>query len=166
VRPSLRPAPFDLTFGYADAISAWGADDMSRPASFLVVLMFSVMLTGLSSAEAGGGSCQKIVGKSYICTRKFTGGSENEICWKFETGGISSQFDLYTGAADYGCTCEAKGSFKSPSFNSSSTFDCIDSETGFQFHGKMNSKGISGQGSSENGESDVFSCMESATACP
>src|SRR5271154_7043824 len=107
----------------------------------LAAVMFSalstVLLGNLSSAEAGGGNCQaKLVGKSYICTIKFPGGSEGPSCWEFETGGVSSEFDLVLNPAHYGCSCEAKGSFKSPSFNSSSAFECVDSLTGFQFHGK------------------------------
>jgi len=139
---------------------------MSRSASFLAVLMFSALLTSWSSAEARGGNCQtKLVGKSYICTIKFPGASEGPACWEFETGGVSSEFDLVLNPAHYGCSCETKGPFKSPSFNSSSAFECVDSLTGFQFHGKINSKGISGQGSNENGEPAIFNCTESATAC-
>jgi len=144
---------------------------MRRSASFLAVLMFSALLANLSSAEAKGGNCQdKLVGNAYDCTEKDSGGGTSPICWEFATGGSSSNFDLYLGdlgGTDYGCACQGNGSFKSPSFNSSSNeFECVGASFDFEWHGKVSSKKLSGQGSAADGESLFFSCTERTSPCP
>ncbi len=140
---------------------------MRRSTGFLAVLMFSALLTNLSSAEAGGENCQaKLVGNSYNCVFELSDGTSETFCVEFGTGGSSSNFDLFLPpSTDYGCACQATGSFKSPKFNgSASAFECDGVNFGTQIDGKVASKKISGEGSIYSGESFVFSC-EKITAC-
>jgi hypothetical protein len=144
---------------------------MRRSASFPAVLMFSAIVTVLlansSSAEAGGGNCQaKLVGNAYDCDLEFSDTSPVTVCGDFFTGGLSSNFDFFIfPGGDYGCACETKGSFKSPSFDASaSAFECV-SESGFQFNGKVTSDKLSGQGTGADGESIDFRCKRRTTAC-
>ncbi len=140
---------------------------MRRSTAFLAFLMFSALLINLSSAEAGGGNCQaKLAGSSYTCDFKFSNGASETLCVEFGTGGVSSNFDLFIPpSTDYGCACQATGSFKSPSFNgSASAFECSGDDFGTQLDGKVAGKKISGEGSGYSGESIVFSC-EKISAC-
>jgi len=145
---------------------------MKRSAIFLTVLMFCAMtllLANWSSAEAGGGNCQgKLVGKSYDCNTKYSGVSPTSDCFEFETGGFSKNFDvIIDGLVDYGCSCDTTGSFNSPSFDgSSSSFDCLSTSSGFLLNGKVKGKKLSGQGTSESGDSAIFTCVERSSACP
>lgn len=145
---------------------------MRRSASFLAVLMFSAVVTVLlassRSAEAGGGNCQeKLEGKSFMCTLKqSTSSTPLTKCFEFVTGGISANFDLVVDGDHSGCVCDTTGSYKSPSFDSSSSsFECVD-ESGVQHNGKIKSKKLSGQISDVEGESLIYVCTESATPCP
>ena len=145
---------------------------MRRSASFLAVLMFSILMTvllaDLSSAVAGGGNCQdKLVGKAYDCTEKESNGMTASVCWEFATGGFSSNFDLYLDVTtDYGCACQGTGSFKSPSFNASSNkFECVGKSIYFEWQGKVSSNKISGQGLAATGETLFFSCTERSSPC-
>jgi len=140
---------------------------MKRSAGFLTVLMFSALLTNLSSAEAGGGNCQaKLGGTSYNCDFEISNGTSQTFCVEFGTGGASSNFDLFIPpSTDYGCACLATGSFKSPKFNgSASAFECVGDDFGTQLDGKVAGKKISGEGNNYLGESIVFSCVKVA-AC-
>jgi hypothetical protein len=143
---------------------------MKRSASFLAVVMSSLVVTfllaNLSSAEAGGGNCQdKLVGNSYNCTEKeSTGGGTVSGCLTFETGGVSSNFDLVIEGEHYGCACDTTGSYKSPAYDSSSSaFGCVGLDT--LINGKLKSKKIAFQAITESGISDVLSCTETSS-CP
>jgi len=145
---------------------------MRRSASFLAVLMFSAVVTVLlansRSAEAKGGNCQdKLEGKSYNCSVKSSISSMPLTrCFEFVTGGISTDFDLLVDGDDSGCVCDTTGSYKSPSFDSSSSsFECVDA-AGVQHNGKIKSKKLSGQISDNLGQSLIYTCTESATPCP
>ena len=141
---------------------------MRRLTSFPVVLMFSAIVAALlansTSAEA---NCQaKLAGNSFDCTFKFSDGPPATVCVSFLTGGSSSNFDLLIPpSGDYGCSCETKGSFSSPSFDASGTgFECV-AGFGFAFTGKVepNNK-LAGQGVGLDGEGIAFSCKKVA-AC-
>jgi hypothetical protein len=133
-------------------------------------VIFSVFIAGLltSPAMAGGGNCQdKLVGNSYNCDFKLSTGESFSYCVEFETGGISSNFDLLIPSAttDYGCACLGKGSYTSPKFDSSSSeFQCT-VEDGSQIDGKIASKKLSGQGAGFSGTSLFFTCTESSSPC-
>ena len=143
---------------------------MKRSTSFLAVLMFSafvpVLLVNSPPANAGGGNCQdKLVGKSYTCAVEYSGGSSGVECFEFETGGLSSDFDLHRGVIDYGCTCQAQGS----SFDASgSAFECAADRLGFGYEltGKLKKNKFSGQANTSDGNAAVFKCTETATPCP
>lgn len=145
---------------------------MRRSTSFLAVLMFSgvgtFLLANLSSAQAGGGNCQaKLVGKAYNCTLEQPTMPPQAACFEFVTGGLSANFDLVIapGGVDLGCACDATGSFKSPSYDgSSSPFECV-TETGTQLNGKIKSNKLGGQATNTQGMSAVYTCTETAT-CP
>ncbi len=142
---------------------------MKRSASFLAVLMFfavvAVLLANSPSAEAGENCQDKLVGKAYNCDFKFSNETSTTYCLEFVTGGSSSNFDLLIGlSGDFGCACQATGSFKSPKFDASaSAFECAD-DFGDQLDGKVASKTISGEGTAYDGVSIVFSC-EQIKAC-
>jgi hypothetical protein len=143
---------------------------MRRSASFLAFLMFSIIVTVLLAklplVEAGGNCQAKLVGNSYDCVFEIESTSPVDFCVEFETGGISSNFDLLIEAADYGCACDNKGSFKSPSFDASgNTFECVGNGFGTEFNGKVSSDKLSGQGLTDVGTSIDFSCTKT-TACP
>lgn len=145
---------------------------MRRSAGFSAVLRFSavvaVLVANSPCAEAGGGNCQeKLVGKSYGCTLKQSGSSTPFTrCFEFVTGGVSSDFDLVVGTDDSVCVCDTTGSFKSPSFDSSSSsFECVDG-AGVQHNGKVKSDKLSGQISDAEGESLIYTCEEGAAPCP
>jgi hypothetical protein len=145
---------------------------MSRSASSFAVLMFSVVVTFLlansTSVRAGGGNCQeKLVGKSYNCTALTSQDEPGSGCLKFESGGLSADFDLLVQGQDYGCVCDASGSVKSPSFDSSSSsFECISVAFGFMINGKVKSKKLTAQGINEEGLQEILDCTESSTPCP
>lgn len=131
----------------------------------LRVAIFSALVTGLAagSALAGGGNCQsKLVGNSYNCNFEGSNGASVSYCVEFETGGISSNFDLFlvSVSADYGCACLAKGSYNSPRFDESTNeFQCT-AEFGTQLDGKVTPKKISGQGATYEGLSFFWSCTQ------
>jgi hypothetical protein len=163
----------DLTQRYPNAIPGrWEDRTMKRSASFLPVLMFSVVVTvllaNLSPAEAAGGNCQgKLVGNSYDCNEKYSDSSSDTECYKFETGGVSQNFDIFIGFADYGCACDTTGSFNSPSFDrSSSTFECLSTLSGFLINGKLKGKKLKGQGTDVSGVSVIVACTERTSPCP
>jgi hypothetical protein len=143
---------------------------MRRSTNFLAILMLAVavtlLLADLSTAEAGGGNCQdKLVGNFYNCTGKESSGMSPSGCITFETGGLSSNFDLVAGSTHYGCACDTTGSFSSPSFDdSSSAFECVSDE--ISINGKVKSKKISSQIVIQSGLSEVLSCTERSSPCP
>ena len=147
---------------------------MRQSASFPAVLIFSAvvaaLLGNLSPAEAKGGNCQdKLVGISYNCTAKSTlAPTPVTFCVAFGTGGLSANFDLFVVSMvtdDLGCACDTTGSYASPSVDgSSSAFECVD-KGGTQFNGKLKSKKLSGQASDAEGDSLIYTCTETATAC-
>ncbi len=143
---------------------------MRRSASFLAVLMFSAVVTTLladmSPAEAKGGNCQaKLVGNSYDCKVKASQGNTEPVCFKFESGGISMDFDLLISTDDFGCACDTTGSYDSPSFDSSSSsFECLTGN--FLLNGTVKSKKITAQGIDEFGFTEIFSCTERSSPCP
>jgi hypothetical protein len=143
---------------------------MKRSASFLVVLMFSVvvpvLLANFSSAKAGENCQDKLVGKAFDCDVNSPEGTGNG-CIEFETGGISMDFDLLAGGDHYGCACDVTGSFKSPSYDgSSSSFECFSTAAGFLFNGKVKSKKLEGQSINEAGDPAVYNCTEMSSSCP
>ena len=143
---------------------------MRRRTGVVAVAVFSAIALGMfaysASAEA---NCQdKLVGKSFNCTSKESEFGTNTGCIEFETGGVSSHFDaLFSGGADYGCSCQTTGGFNSPSFNdSSSSFECDEPDTAFEFTAKLKGKKITGGGANASGaDSFVLSCTLSSTPC-
>jgi len=139
---------------------------MKRSAGFLAVLMFSAVVTILltNSSSAIGGNCQgKLVGNAYDCVFEISNGTTETTCVDFETGGLSSSFDLFRGTDNYGCACQTTGSFKSPSFDASANaFECA-TISGLEITGKVAGDKLSGQGSASAGESSVFSCTKRTT---
>jgi hypothetical protein len=138
---------------------------MGKGKILFTVVMFSVMalLANSLSAEAGGGgSCQsRLVGKSYSCNQNEQGIGPNSLTIEFETGGMSQDFDVIYGSADYGCSCNTVGSVEVPEFNSSGDdFECVSTSTGYMISGKLKGKKLSGQGTSEFGEGFIFTCKE------
>jgi hypothetical protein len=146
---------------------------MTRSTGLMTVAVFSslamVLFANSRSAEAAGNCQDKLVGNSYDCnvadnqTPKFT------ECFSFQTGVISQYFDLdINSVLTLGCACYAKGSSKSPSFNSSSTnFAC--SELGgpeFLYIGTVKGKKLSIQGVAEDGEQDIGTCTLRSSPCP
>jgi hypothetical protein len=108
----------------------------------------TVLLANLSSAEAKGGNCQsKLVGKSYVCNVKDSTGGTGSASIKFESGGISKDFDLLINSLfDHGCACNTTGSYNSPAFDgSSSSFGCLSVTEGFLIYGKLKSKKVTAQ---------------------
>jgi|HubBroStandDraft_1064217.scaffolds.fasta_scaffold05246_4 hypothetical protein len=126
-----------------------------------VVVFASVMAISLST-QASGGNCQaKLVGKSYSCNDNEQDSGPHSFTSSFETGGISDDFDLFYGGADYGCSCNTLGSVEVPDYDSSGDeFECIDTNNGFLINGKIKGKKITGQGTSQFGDSLIFSCKE------
>jgi len=138
---------------------------MRRSAGFLAVLMFSALLFNLSSAEAKKkGDCQEaLVGNSYTCRQNDEGmtGVSGAITVTFETGGLSSKFDMIYGGEDYGCSCNTTGSLESPNFNgSSSEFECLSLDSRYLLSGNVKGKKLSGQGTSEFGDDVIFTCTK------
>ena len=137
--------------------------------SFSAVLMSSAMVAALlASSTSAAANCQaKLAGNSYDCTFKFSDDTPETVCVSFLTGGSSSNFDLFIPpGGEYGCACETKGPFSSPTFDASgSGFECV-AGFGFAFTGKVepNNK-LSGQGVGLDGEGIAFSCKK-VSACP
>jgi hypothetical protein len=140
-----------------------------RLSAVITGLAFAMGFVGITSSAQAGGNCQaKLVGKSYDCNEKYSYSTADTGCYEFVTGGISDNFDLIIdGGADYGCACDTKGSFKSPSFDSSSSaFGCISTDIGYLINGKIkDKKKITGQGIDESGDSVIISCEVRATPC-
>jgi hypothetical protein len=120
-----------------------------------------VLLANSSTAQAGGNCQTKLVGKSYTCIEEDSVDTTETFGAEFETGGVSSDFDLYYGAADYGCTCETNGSFSSPSFDDNGTkFECVGDGNYWEVTGTVKGKKLSIQGSYILGNSAITSCKE------
>jgi len=145
---------------------------MRRSASFLAVLMFSILVTvllaDLSSAVAGGGNCQdKLVGNSYNCSFVNSNGSSGSECIEFNVGVYSSHFDAWYGGIDeYGCACDPQGS----SFDASSnTYECSapssSPSNSFLLIGKINGKKLSEQGLAADGFQYTETCKLSSSPC-
>jgi hypothetical protein len=142
---------------------------MRRSASFLAILMSFAVVTFLlanSSFVEAGGTCQdKLVGNFYNCDFEFSDESPVTYCVEFETGGVSSNFDLVIKSTHYGCGCDTKGSFKSPSYDATAnTFECV-ADFGTVLDGKVTSGKLRGQGLNYVGTSVDFSCTQT-TSCP
>lgn len=141
---------------------------MSRTLSFLSLAILSALFFGAFSAPVTSlaGNCQaklvgnQTVGKAFRCTIKLSTGSTVSDCWTFATEGIFStdHFDLVTAFDEYGCTCGATGSFKSPKFNSSADVIECDDDDGNQLTGTIKGKKLSAQSVNEDGSSEIFSC--------
>jgi hypothetical protein len=122
-----------------------------------------------TSAQAGGGgNCQaKLVGKSYDCSAKYSNLPPTSDCFEFISGGVSQDFDLVIdGDVEYGCSCDTTGSFNSPSFDSSPTaFECVSTASSFLLNAKIKGKKVNGQGTSEGGDSVIFTCQVRTSSC-
>jgi hypothetical protein len=106
---------------------------------------------------AAGNCDAKLLNKSFTCTIKNSDGMTSTDCWEFTPSG-PSQLNFFDTAHLFGCTCDITGSFKSPSFDkSSSAFECDDG-AGDQISGKLKGKKITGEGSDTGGVSLLFSC--------
>lgn len=144
---------------------------MTRSGSFLAVMMFSAFATGLlataSPAQASGNCQAKLVGNAYDCT--YNDSTPILACIEFSTGGISKAFDLsFDPGGTYGCECQATGSVKAPSFQSSaSAFECVSSFSKDALSGKIKGKKMSAQGSNLNGQFQfVLGCTKRSSPCP
>lgn len=152
---------------------------MRRSACFLV-LVAAVFLC--ASSESSSGTCQdKLVGNSYDCTYAFYFGQSGATigittegnCVKFEDGGLSANFSwvgvLGSLSSKFGCACQTTNDLPfSRSLNiSANTFECVGDSAGnlVQFHGKVDSGGLYGQGSEENGAYIVFNCEKLSAGC-
>ena len=140
-----------------------GRYEMIRSIGFLAgaTAFCAVLLANPLTARAGGNCQSKVVGKSYTCLEEDSPGSTETFDAEFETGGISTDFDLYYGMVDYGCTCETKGSFSSPSFDENGTkFECVGDGNSWEVTGTIKGKKVSLQASYIGGESAIVSCKE------
>jgi hypothetical protein len=131
----------------------------------IVSAFVTAMLANSFSAQASGNCQSKLVGNSYNCEFNEEGFSEGATTADFETGGISADFDVIFGTADYGCACETKGSPSSPSYDSSSsTFVCAEkpSQGSFMLVGKVSGNKVTGQGTNASNVdgSFIFTCKE------
>src|SRR5580692_637661 len=143
---------------------------MRRSTIFLAVLIVFAVFTNLSSAEAKTkkGNCEEaLTPKSYTCDEQYSDGSTDTACYEFVTGGVSENFDLFVdnSSSDYGCSCDTKGSSKSPDFDaSSSSFQCVSNFSvaisGSVKKDKLNINGIVGDGNVV-----IATCVESSTPC-
>ncbi len=125
----------------------------------VIVAAFLMLLTNSFSAEAAGSCQSKLVGNSYSCSVSDEELGTETLTFEFETGGLSKDFDMFDGTGEYGCACNSSGSVTSPKFDSSSSnFECISTDTTYMISGKVSGKKISGQGTSELGDSVVISC--------
>jgi hypothetical protein len=133
----------------------------------VIVSAFAMLLANSFPAEAAGNCQGKLVGKFYTCTNAQEGFATGTICAAFVTGGISENFDMMFGSADYGCTCYATGTAKKPAYDSSSSsFSCIEESTDFDFFGKISGKKLTMQGAdSDGGDSYIDNCTETSTPC-
>jgi len=138
-----------------------------RSLSFLSLAMLSVLFFGMFSAPVTSlaGNCQaklvgdQMIGKAFRCTIKLSTGATMPDCWTFGTGIFSTQhFALVTAYDEFGCTCGATGSFKSPKFNSSADVIECDDDDGNQLTGTIKGKKLSAQSVNEDGSSEIFSC--------
>jgi hypothetical protein len=122
-----------------------------------VLCTFAGLLSCSPSALAG--NCEaKLENKSFACTFKNSNGTTTTPCIEFTPTGPSANFNFFGPMGLFGCTCDVTGSFKSPSFdNSSSGFACDDGK-GDEVYGKIKGRKITGQGSDSNGDSTLFSC--------
>ena len=137
-----------------------------RPVTVVMLsLCVAVLLANSRPAQASGKCQEKLVGKSYNCNFKYSDGTEGPVCFEFVTADVSALFDLDIGGAEYGCSCDATGSYKSPTFDDSSTFECVSSNS-WQINGKTKSKKLSGQGSNRGGVSAIYTCTLSSSPCP
>jgi hypothetical protein len=139
---------------------------MKLSAAFVTIVAFSTLMTVSlaepSCAVAGDGDCQaKIAGNAYDCDFKASDGSSSTACVHVFTGGLSQDFDFGIASGDdYGCACDTKGSYKSPSYDASANeFECV-TNFGDELGGKIKSGGLSGEGISSGGVSMVFSCKK------
>ena len=146
---------------------------MRRSATFLAVAIFSAFVAaflGNPASFAASGNCEgKLVGNAYDCNVNDSEfGDDASGCFEFFPGSISVHFDmLYAPGGNYGCTCLAKGSVKSPSFDASANaFECVETNGDYQFGGKVKGNKLSGQGSSTDGASDLFTCTKRSSPCP
>jgi hypothetical protein len=149
-----------------------------RSASFLVVVAAVLLCT---SSKSSGGTCkEKLVGNSYDCTYAFYYGQSGPTigfltggCVKFVNGGLSENFS-WVGvsgslSSEFGCACQTTNDVPfSPSLNlSANAFECVGDSAGdiVQFHGKVDSGVLYGQGSEEHGEYVVFDCEKLPAGC-
>ena len=119
------------------------------------------MLAGLlaCSPSALAGNCQaKLVDKSFACTIKTSDGTTSTDCFEFSAEGPSANFSFFDFTKAFGCTCDATGSFKKPSFDNSSDAFACDDGSGDQINGKIKGHKLTGQGSDSSGDSELFSC--------
>ena len=135
---------------------------MRRGLTVLSLAIVSIFVLGLLiaplAALAGGNCDAKLANKSFACTIKNSDGIVSSDCWEFTPTGPSAQFNFFDSKGLFGCTCDVSGTFKSPSFdNSSSAFECDDG-AGDQIYGKLKGKKITGAGSDTMGDSLLFSC--------
>lgn len=143
---------------------------MRKSTRLLVATLSTLALSLFAGTLSAQANCQdKLVGKSYNCTEKDSAGPTTSMgCIEFATGGFSSHFDtFFSEGADYGCSCQTTGGFKSPSYdNSSTSIECDEPSTEFEFTATLKGKKISGQGANADGsDSFVFSCTLSSTPC-
>jgi hypothetical protein len=112
-----------------------------------------------SSPSALAGNCQdKLHFKSFACTIKNSDGSTSSDCFEFTSEGPSANFNFFDSKNNFGCACDATGSFKKPSFDDSSSGFACDDGVGDQISGKIKGHKLTGQGSDSSGDSKVFSC--------
>lgn len=142
---------------------------MTRSARFLALTSFFAFVMGLLAdppSSVASGNCQaRLVGNSYDCSLKVSDIGQQTNCVEFAHGEISTNFDLVIPGVQLGCSCLAKGSFKSASLDASAdAFECVSGD-GFEFNGKVASGKISGQGANDAGESFIFSCTVRSTPC-
>ena len=155
-------------------------DTMSRSGSFsalLALAAFATVLLGTSSASIAGTCQDKLVGNSYDCIYVFNfGQSGNTVgivtegnCVKFVNRGPSTNFSMVgvlgSLSSKFGCACQTTGGIYSSDL-SPDAYECVGDSAGniVQFHGKVDSGGLQGQASEENGTYIVFDCGKTS-AC-
>jgi hypothetical protein len=172
-------SPFDATLEWCN-IGRRRKPAVRRTQIAVAVAIFSMLVLGVVappvSSLAGENCAAKLVGKGAIaigftCNVKFSNGSSMTECWTFAPGNLSQFFDIFTETLpvenelpEYGCACDATGSFKSPHYDSSpDAFECDDGN-GTQLQGKLKGHKITGQSSDDQGNSAIFTCTPN-TGC-
>lgn len=126
---------------------------MKRWETCLSVLCLAALASAIavSTAHAAPATCSILAGKTYHCTQKTDlSSSVIEDDWAFSSN-EDGKLSLHTlTQGDFRCTCQAKGNYKKPKFDTSLGFVCggtVPGSVGDAISGKVtgNAKTLTGQ---------------------